>query len=479
MLAPDRSNVRVAERAERETAGIQLLSSTAGRLLPFVPVLVCSEQIRELSLAVIEHGPFVNDPALSDHLVRESTETGLAIVGMFAATLCFKMLTPAMVSAAEFVLKRWVTSIERPSASALPLPPPGLAPAPPSPPPPELAPLSAPPASPELAPLSAPPASPGLAPLSAPPASPGLAPAPQPTVAVSGLVELLDIVQMGDKLEAATAWCKENDVNHIDQFPAVSRLSFFNTFNDAIASWRNSEFDTAGELAEALSLKRCETKRLLEAINVRDELADVLSSVELSDKLGSATAWCMESGVVHVAQLDEWGHARTQFVDALSLPLAKRDRLLEALKAFSTRYGQCSARKFPYSKLDEDRFVRGIEWAYANRQNDISRIERMFSPPSASPGLAPAPPPASPGLAPAPPPPTLPGLAELLDLFQMGDELEATTAFCAKYGITHVGIWARTMLGQDELSELKEMTAEYHESSPIPIESWQPADWVD
>ena len=35
------------------------------------------------------------------------------------------------------------------------------------------------------------------------------------------------------------------------------------------------------------------------------------------------------------------------------------------------------------------------------------------------------------------------------------------------------------MLGQDKLSELKEMTAEYHESSPIPIESWQPADWVD
>ena len=56
---------------------------------------------------------------------------------------------------------------------------------------------------------------------------------------------------------------------------------------------------------------------------------------------------------------------------ALSLPLAKRDRLLAALKAFSMRYGQCSARKFPYSKLDEDRFVRGIEWAYANRQNDI------------------------------------------------------------------------------------------------------------
>jgi len=287
-------------------------------------------------------------------------------------------------------------------------------------------------------------------------------------VAVSGLAELLDIVQMGDKLEAATAWCKENDVNHIDQFPAVSRLSYFNTFNAAIASWSNSDFSTAGELAEALSLKRCETKRLLEAMNIRYELADVLSSVELSDKLGSATAWCMESGVVHVAQLDEWGHARTQFVDALSLPLAKRDRLLEALKAFSTMYGQCSARKFPYSKLDEDRFVRGIEWAYANRQNDISRIERMFSPP-----------PASPGLAPAPLPPTLPGLAELLSLFQMGDELEATTAFCAKYGITHVGIWARTMLGQDKLSELKEMTAEYYESRPIPIESWQPADWVD
>jgi hypothetical protein len=81
MLAPDRSNfgVRVAKRAERETAGIQLLCSTAGRLLPFVPVLVYTEQIRELSLGVIEHGSFVNDPALSDQLVRESTETGLAI----------------------------------------------------------------------------------------------------------------------------------------------------------------------------------------------------------------------------------------------------------------------------------------------------------------------------------------------------------------------------------------------------------------
>ena len=63
----------------------------------------------------------------------------------------------------------------------------------------------------------------------------------------------------------------------------------------------------------------------------------------------------------------------------------------------------------------------------------------------------------------APPPPTLPGLAELLDLFQMGDELEANTAFCAKHTITHVGDWARARLGEDKLSELKEMTAEYHE----------------
>ena len=69
MLAPDRSNfgVRVAKRAERETAGIQLLCSTAGRLLPVVPVLVYTEQIRELSLDVIEHGSFVNGPALPDH----------------------------------------------------------------------------------------------------------------------------------------------------------------------------------------------------------------------------------------------------------------------------------------------------------------------------------------------------------------------------------------------------------------------------
>ena len=268
---------------------------------------------------------------------------------------------------------------------------------------------------------------------------------------------------MGDKFEAATAWCTENDVNHIDQFPAVSFLSTNKKFNDAHAYWRNDHLGIAGELVEALSLERFETRKLLEAINIRRELAKVLSSVELSDKLGSATAWCTESGVVHVAQLDEWGHVRTQFVDALSLPLAKRDRLLEALKAFSTRHMPSSSkRRFPYSKLDEDRLVRGIEWAYANRQNDLSRIERMFSPPPPLPGLAPAPPPPTlPGLAEAPPPPTLPGLAELLDLFQMGDELEANTAFCAKHTITHVGDWARARLGEDKLSELKEMTAEY------------------
>ena len=49
---------------------------------------------------------------------------------------------------------------------------------------------------------------------------------------------------------------------------------------------------------------------------------------------------------------------------------------------------------------------------------------------------------------------------ELLDLFQMGDELEAIFAFCAEHGITHVGHWARARLGQDKLSELKGM-AEY------------------
>lgn len=30
---------------------------------------------------------------------------------------------------------------------------------------------------------------------------------------MSGLAELLDLVQMGDKFEAATAWCMKNDVN--------------------------------------------------------------------------------------------------------------------------------------------------------------------------------------------------------------------------------------------------------------------------
>ena len=37
---------------------------------------------------------------------------------------------------------------------------------------------------------------------------------------------------------------------------------------------------------------------------------------------------------------------------------------------------------------------------------------------------------------------------------------EAIIAFCAEHGITHVGHWARARLGQDKLSELKEM-AEY------------------
>ena len=197
------------------------------------------------------------------------------------------------------------------------------------------------------------------------------------------------------------------------------------------------------ELVMALwpSLKTLERIRLLKAIHIRHELAQLLGSVELSDKLGSATAWCIENGVNYVAQLDEWGDIRAEFVEMLSLSLAKRGRLLEAIKAFSMSYVhevRPWVRRVTVSIRDEDQFLRQVEGAYAKRQSNLRRIDRMFSPPTpASPELAPVPlTPPLPGIAPAPPTQQpLPGLAEVLDLLQMSEELETISAFCEEHGI--------------------------------------------
>ena len=277
-----------------------------------------------------------------------------------------------------------------------------------------------------------------------PPASPELAPASQPPSTVPGLAELLDNVQLGNKLEASTAWCMENGVNHVGQLESSLTAGERNGRNG---------FDRSGvgvELVIALwpSLKTFERKRLLKAIHIRHELAQLLASVELSDQLGSATAWCLENGVNYVAQLDEWGDIRAEFVEMLSLSLAKRGRLLEAIKAFSMNYVhevQPWVRRVPVSIRDEDQFLRQVEGAYAKRQSNLRRIDRMFSPPTpASPELAPVPlTPPLPGIAPAPPTQQpLPGLAEVLDLLQMSEELETTSAFCEEHGITHIAKWA-------------------------------------
>ena len=115
---------------------------------------------------------------------------------------------------------------------------------------------------------------------------------------------------------------------------------------------------------------------------MRHELAQLLASVELSDKLGSATAWCIENGVNYVAQLDEWGDIRAEFVEMLSLSLAKRGRLLEAIKAFSMNYVhevRPWVRRVTVSIRDEDQFLRQVEGAYAKRQSNLRpRIDRMF-----------------------------------------------------------------------------------------------------
>ena len=277
-----------------------------------------------------------------------------------------------------------------------------------------------------------------------PPASPELAPASQSPSTVPGLAELLDNVQLGNKLEASTAWCMENGVNHVGQLESSLTAGERNGRNG---------FDRTGvgvELVIALwpSLKTLERKRLLKAIHIRHELAQLLASVELSDKLGSATAWCLENGVNYVAQLDEWGDIRAEFVEMLSLSLAKRGRLLEAIKAFSMNYVhevQPWVRGVTVSIRDEDQFLRQVEGAYAKRQSNLRRIDRMFSPPTpASPELAPVPlPPPLPGIAPAPPTQQpLPGLAEVLDLLQMSEELETISAFCEEHGITHIAKWA-------------------------------------
>ena len=285
--------------------------------------------------------------------------------------------------------------------------------------------------------------------VSPPPASPELAPASQPPSTVPGLAELLDNVQLGNKLEASTAWCMENGVNHAGQLESSLTAGERNGRN----VFRRTGVGVELVIALWPSLKTFERKRLLKAIHIRHELAQLLASVELSDKLGSATAWCIENGVNYVAQLDEWGDIRAEFVEMLSLSLAKRGRLLEAIKAFSMNYVHENyvhevrpwVRRVTVSIRYEDQFLRQVEGAYAKRQSNLRRIDRMFSPPTpASPELAPVPlTPPLPGIAPAPPTQQpLPGLAEVLDLLQMSEELETISAFCEEHGITHIAKWA-------------------------------------
>ena len=89
----------------------------------------------------------------------------------------------------------------------------------------------------------------------------------------------------------------------------------------------------------------------------------------------------------------------------------------------------------------------------------------MFLPPTpASPGLGPAPlTPPLPGIAPAPPTQQpLPGLAEVLDLLQMSEELETISAFCEEHDITHIAKWAGPArfergLCVDKYTELREI----------------------
>ena len=104
----------------------------------------------------IKHGSFVSDPTLSDQLVVLLTVTGVVLAWGGLGLLYLKTLSEL------------------------------------HPPPPVLA-------------------------VSPPPASPELAPASQPPSTVPGLAELLDNVQLGNKLEASTAWCMENGVNHAGQ----------------------------------------------------------------------------------------------------------------------------------------------------------------------------------------------------------------------------------------------------------------------
>ena len=379
MITPEDSgfSVRVAEQREMAPGNQPPRSSVAGRLLPLAGRLLPLV----LVVVAIEHGSYVSDPALSDQLVREVMEVSLALV------------------MGRLGLQYYRAWLERPPAPALPPPPP-----------------------------------PVRVPLTPPPAT-------QPPSAVLGLAELLDLVEMGNTLEDATAWCKENAVNHVSQLETSQTACEKNGRNVVRRSGMGVQ------LVSALwpSLKILERDRLLGAIHIRHELAELLGSVELSDKLGSATAWCIENGVYNVAQLDEWGDIRAEFVEMLSLSLTKRGRLPKAIKAFSKSHVHREVRRLPVSKRDEDQFLRQVEGASANRQYSLRCIDRMFLPPTTptSHELLPVPPtPPLPGIAPAPPTQPLPGLAEVLDLLQMSEELETITAFCEEQGVTHVAQWA-------------------------------------
>ena len=94
-------------------------------------------------------------------------------------------------------------------------------------------------------------------------------------------------------------------------------------------------------------------------------LTELLSSVDLSDKLEAATTLCTEMGADHITGLDG---RESQFVAALSLPPAKHDMLLKALKAVSLGHGLGI-----WTKRDQDEAVQVLK-----ALSDEALAERMF-----------------------------------------------------------------------------------------------------
>jgi len=94
-------------------------------------------------------------------------------------------------------------------------------------------------------------------------------------------------------------------------------------------------------------------------------LTELLSSVDLSDQLEAATTLCTEMGADHITGLDG---RESQFVAALSLPPAKHDMLLKALKAVSLRHGLGI-----WTKRDQEEAVQVLK-----ALSDKALAERMF-----------------------------------------------------------------------------------------------------